>query len=366
MLYRDRDLLQRQYFLYDDWPGGLYGSATTAGTRPAAPIAGAWAAINHLGADGYLRLAERGARRHPALPRRASTPSTACAITGDPTCRVFEFGSRRRRRHRRGRRRDGRPGLAPRPPAGRPAPDGVAVPRRRSPTSSSPTSPTRSPRPRREPGRGRRLRRRRPDARSSRAGSPFAGAVLTGGRQPPDGPRQGAARGRRPADGRRGWPTRCRGRRPTRSSCVGGDGLEALGGSGWRSVPDDRPGRGPARRRRSPRLAAAPWRPTSWSWPRATCRGLDRRGRPPPGRRARPTPTTAAAVAVAASSTAAVSGCTRRGGPEPAGAARRARSTAGERAVDAAVRAAACASSSVAVAGASVADADDSGRPRRP
>lgn len=58
ILYRDRQLLKRQHFWFDDWPGGLYASGTTAGTRPAAPIAGAWAAINHLGVDGYLRLAE--------------------------------------------------------------------------------------------------------------------------------------------------------------------------------------------------------------------------------------------------------------------------------------------------------------------
>ena len=57
VLYRERSLLQNQFFWYDSWPGGLYASGTTAGTRPAAPIAGAWAAINHLGADGYLRLA---------------------------------------------------------------------------------------------------------------------------------------------------------------------------------------------------------------------------------------------------------------------------------------------------------------------
>ena len=58
ILYRDRDLVKRQHFWYDDWPGGLYASGTTAGTRPAAPIVGAWTAINHLGVDGYLRLAE--------------------------------------------------------------------------------------------------------------------------------------------------------------------------------------------------------------------------------------------------------------------------------------------------------------------
>ena len=53
--YRSRDLLRRQHFWYDDWPGGLYASGTTAGTRPAPPIAGAWAAVKHLGVDGYMR-----------------------------------------------------------------------------------------------------------------------------------------------------------------------------------------------------------------------------------------------------------------------------------------------------------------------
>ena len=57
--YRDPELYQRQVFMYDDWPGGLYASASAAGTRPAPPIAGAWATINHLGSDGYLRLARR-------------------------------------------------------------------------------------------------------------------------------------------------------------------------------------------------------------------------------------------------------------------------------------------------------------------
>ena len=55
--YRSRDLLRHQHFWYDDWPGGLYASGTTAGTRSAPPIAGAWAAVNHLGVDGYMRLA---------------------------------------------------------------------------------------------------------------------------------------------------------------------------------------------------------------------------------------------------------------------------------------------------------------------
>ncbi len=92
LLHRSRELLQHQFFLFDDWPGGLYGSATTAGTRPAAPIAGAWAAIRYLGEAGYLRLAEvvRDTTRRfqagiEALP--------GLAVTGDPDLSVFEFSS---------------------------------------------------------------------------------------------------------------------------------------------------------------------------------------------------------------------------------------------------------------------------------
>lgn len=52
VMYRDRSLLKFQFFSFDDWPGGFYGSATPAGTRPAPPIAGAWATLVHLGRDG--------------------------------------------------------------------------------------------------------------------------------------------------------------------------------------------------------------------------------------------------------------------------------------------------------------------------
>ena len=61
VMYRDRDLYRRQIFMYDAWPGGLYASSSSAGTRPGSPIAAAWATMTHLGQDGYLRLAGTGA-----------------------------------------------------------------------------------------------------------------------------------------------------------------------------------------------------------------------------------------------------------------------------------------------------------------
>jgi sphinganine-1-phosphate aldolase len=90
--HRDDDLLRLQYFLYDGWPGGLYGSATTAGTRPAAPIAAAWATIEHLGLDGYLRLA--GQVRDAARRLRSGVEALAgLRVTGDPVPAVMEIAA---------------------------------------------------------------------------------------------------------------------------------------------------------------------------------------------------------------------------------------------------------------------------------
>ena len=92
VLYRSRDLLQHQFFWYDDWPGGLYASGTAAGTRSAAPIAGAWAAINHLGVDGYMRLAE--VVRDTSNRFRAGIAAIdGLRLTHEPDLSLFEFGS---------------------------------------------------------------------------------------------------------------------------------------------------------------------------------------------------------------------------------------------------------------------------------
>jgi sphinganine-1-phosphate aldolase len=92
LLHRDEDELRRQYFLFDGWPGGLYGSATTAGTRPAAPIAAAWATVSHLGLDGYLRLADQVR----AVARRVLDgirEIDGIHVTGDPVPGVMEIAA---------------------------------------------------------------------------------------------------------------------------------------------------------------------------------------------------------------------------------------------------------------------------------
>jgi len=92
ILYREPEMTQHQWFLYDDWPGGLYGSVTTAGTRPAAPIAGAWAAITFLGEEGYLRKATQ-VRDATRAFQAGIGAIPELRITSDPDLSVFEFGA---------------------------------------------------------------------------------------------------------------------------------------------------------------------------------------------------------------------------------------------------------------------------------
>jgi glutamate/tyrosine decarboxylase-like PLP-dependent enzyme len=88
--YRSRELLQHQFFWYDEWPGGLYASGTSAGTRSAAPIAGAWAAINHLGRDGYLRLTTQ-VRDTTRKIQAGIAAIDGITITSDPDVSLFEI-----------------------------------------------------------------------------------------------------------------------------------------------------------------------------------------------------------------------------------------------------------------------------------
>ena len=93
VIYRDTEMKQRQHFIFDAWPGGLYGSATTAGTRPAAPIAAAWATIQHLGRDGYLEKA-RTVRAATRTFVEGIEALDELQLTAPPDMSLFEFSSR--------------------------------------------------------------------------------------------------------------------------------------------------------------------------------------------------------------------------------------------------------------------------------
>ncbi|HVV81957.1 MAG TPA: aminotransferase class V-fold PLP-dependent enzyme [Kofleriaceae bacterium] len=56
LMWRSMADMRHQFFVAADFPGGIYASPTLLGTRPGGPIAAAWAALQAVGEDGYLRL----------------------------------------------------------------------------------------------------------------------------------------------------------------------------------------------------------------------------------------------------------------------------------------------------------------------
>jgi len=93
ILYRTHELARLQLFVTSDWLGGFYASTAMAGTRPAGPVAAAWAALMHIGHDGYLELT--GVAHDAARELRAGVESIdGLAVRGDPPATVLAFGAR--------------------------------------------------------------------------------------------------------------------------------------------------------------------------------------------------------------------------------------------------------------------------------
>ncbi len=59
VLYRNSELRKHQFFIYADWPGGIYGTPSLSGARPGGTIASAWSVMHYLGEEGFLKLAKK-------------------------------------------------------------------------------------------------------------------------------------------------------------------------------------------------------------------------------------------------------------------------------------------------------------------
>ena len=92
LLYRDEELRRTQYFAYTEWPGGLFVSPSMTGTRPGGAIAAAWAIMNYLGLEGYLKLAEKTMQTtEKILKGIALIPELI--ILGEPQASIFSLAS---------------------------------------------------------------------------------------------------------------------------------------------------------------------------------------------------------------------------------------------------------------------------------
>ncbi|MGX5695929.1 pyridoxal phosphate-dependent decarboxylase family protein [Agromyces soli] len=62
LLTRGRDRQRRQYFATTAWPGYPVVNPTLAGSKPAGPLAAAWAIVQAVGAEGFAELTAEAAR----------------------------------------------------------------------------------------------------------------------------------------------------------------------------------------------------------------------------------------------------------------------------------------------------------------
>ncbi|MDX2422344.1 MAG: aspartate aminotransferase family protein, partial [Amphritea sp.] len=92
VLYRTNALRRYQYFVNTKWSGGMYASPTMMGTRPAGPIAAAWASMMSLGQDGYMQIAQRTMDVANALMEGISS-LPGLNIIGQPAMSVFAFNA---------------------------------------------------------------------------------------------------------------------------------------------------------------------------------------------------------------------------------------------------------------------------------
>lgn len=57
--YKNMDYLKYQFYVYENWGGGIYASPTMPGTKPGGAIASSWAALVSIGEEGYIKNAAR-------------------------------------------------------------------------------------------------------------------------------------------------------------------------------------------------------------------------------------------------------------------------------------------------------------------
>lgn len=92
LLWRSLDDMKHQIFVATDFPGGIYASPTLIGTRPGGPIAAAWAALQGLGADGYMELTKRAVDAADAL-RAGIRAIHGLVMLGRPDATIVSYAA---------------------------------------------------------------------------------------------------------------------------------------------------------------------------------------------------------------------------------------------------------------------------------
>jgi len=92
VFYRNSAHALHHGFDADVWPNGRFATTTIVGTRPGGAVAGAWAVMQHLGRDGYRRLAGE-LMAAIDLYRKGVNAIPGLHVIGDPHLSIVAIGS---------------------------------------------------------------------------------------------------------------------------------------------------------------------------------------------------------------------------------------------------------------------------------
>ncbi|ETW81089.1 glutamate decarboxylase/sphingosine phosphate lyase [Heterobasidion irregulare TC 32-1] len=95
IMYRTPELRQYMYYVNPEWSGGVYASPGFSGSRPGALIAGAWAAMQYMGEEGYVASCRDIVGAAKSIEHTIKSDIPELYILGNPPASVVAFGSRR-------------------------------------------------------------------------------------------------------------------------------------------------------------------------------------------------------------------------------------------------------------------------------
>jgi len=93
VMYRTAALRRFQYDVNPEWPGGVYASPSISGSRSGALIAGAWAAMQFMGENGYLESCREIVSTARKITHAIRTEIPELCILGNPPVSVVAFSS---------------------------------------------------------------------------------------------------------------------------------------------------------------------------------------------------------------------------------------------------------------------------------
>ncbi len=92
LTYRDMKYMQHQFFVYENWPGGVYATANIPGSKSGGGIACAWATLKFFGKKGYQKLTQETQEVADYIMKEINSMHPL-QVTSNPAMSIFGFQS---------------------------------------------------------------------------------------------------------------------------------------------------------------------------------------------------------------------------------------------------------------------------------